>query len=964
MPQLFTTSIPVDPPEPTSDGDTNPNPRPFEISCEQALKCLSTNCLSLSNKILELRQITQCHNPHILALTETWLTPDVYDGEIAIKGYKLLRSDSGRGRAGGVALYLRDSLPPAIVLPQPSLSTIDTLSVKICLTRLVTLVICVIYRSPISSSTDSLSLLTHLRALKSNCPFTHLLVTGDFNAPGIDWSKLSSRDGTFEKPLLSLVSESSWHQHVDSPTRYRTGQCPSLLDLVLTNEPHQVDTVHQLPPLGKSDHALLSFDFIIRWPSCKPAPRMVRSFKRTDFVRLNEFLTAQLSEFTRRGEVDTFNTHLEQCIIAADDKFVPRIRLPANNRPPLPRSIRHLLDNRSRLFARYKNTGLETDFANFKSIRNLCKEKIREFFTQQQRGILARARQSPSSLFKLLRHKRQASPSAFALNLPDGSPVTSPSQVAELFRNHFEQALNFPPVTSHPNLDVRTDIPTLNHFQVSLTEVETRLSSLDPYSSMGPDEIHPRILKEAAHTLAPFYTELFQICLDQGSYPESWKKGIISPIFKKGDRHLPSSYRPISLTCISSKVFERLIKDTILSHLRRNGLLSSFQHGFLPGRSCITNMLSVMDSLTQAYDDGHISHAIFIDFAKAFDRVPHLPLLHKLESYGISGNLLSLIRGFLSDRSFSVRTGPSLSSSSPMSSGVPQGSVLGPLLFLIYINDLPNIISVNTAMYADDVTIWGTSATAVQSAMDAAKKWSLDWSLPINDDKCVSMSFGGSSAHTFRASNSLPIPSAKQHKVLGFWLSDTLSFSHHTQKASKLGFRILNFLKRAFPRIEKADFHILYGTYIRPLLEYGSQIVHTGFIKDRDLLERVQRRATKCVFGLTHLPYETRMSSLNLYPLETRRIRGDLFLLYNLFATNEIEQFFTISSLDNLRGHSKKLFKPRTRTRVRQNFFTQRVIQIWNNLPQEVVDAPSKGIFKRKLDIFLGLNSSATQVTV
>ena len=394
----------------------------------------------------------------------------------------------------------------------------------------------------------------------------------------------------------------------------------------------------------------------------------------------------------------------------------------------------------------------------------------------------------------------------------------------------------------------------------------------------------------------------------------------------------------------------------MLQHLQSNNLVSRSQHGFLPGRSCITNMLTLMDSLTQAYDDGQISEAVFIDFSKAFDSVPHTPLLHKLKAYGFEGKLWTFLKNFLSERSFSVKVSSALSSSSSVSSGVPQGSVLGPLLFLIYVNDLPEILSVPTLMYADDVTIWSTSPPQLQASIDAAKRWSLDWGLPINDDKCAHMSFGAS-ACTFNILGGQQLPKTTQQKVLGFWISDNLSLSYHHQKASKAAFCVLKMLHRSFPIMGKEDFQFLYSTYIRPILEYGSQIAHTGLIRDRDCLERVQRRGTKLVKGFSDLPYSARLAELNLYPLESRRIRGDLMLLFHLFQTGDVHDFFTLTAQKHLRGHDKKLILPHCRTRIRHNFFTLRVISTWNALPEEIVHSPSKTTFKRLLDSYLGLKT-------
>ena len=238
--------------------------------------------------------------------------------------------------------------------------------------------------------------------------------------------------------------------------------------------------------------------------------------------------------------------------------------------------------------------------------------------------------------------------------------------------------------------------------------------------------------------------------LSTGVLPAAWKEAHVTPICKSGDRHSPASYRPISLTSIPCKILERLIKKAILTHLQRNELISDSQHGFLPGRSCTTNLLLYIDSLTQARDDGLISDTIFFDFAKAFDKVPHKPLLHKLQAYGVCGELLQWINSFLTDRSFCVKVDQTLSSPAPVYSGVPQGSILGPLLFLVYINDLVDVISSRSLLYADDLNIWTSDdPNALQEDIINLKNWPISWNLPINDAKCAHMSLGGTSANRF-----------------------------------------------------------------------------------------------------------------------------------------------------------------------------------------------------------------------
>jgi hypothetical protein len=223
--------------------------------------------------------------------------------------------------------------------------------------------------------------------------------------------------------------------------------------------------------------------------------------------------------------------------------------------------------------------------------------------------------------------------------------------------------------------------------------------------SPGPDNIHPRVLKECARELAEPLTILFQTSMKEGKIPQEWKEANITPVYKKGSRSAVDNYRPISLTSVCCKVMERLVRKEVLQHMTSNGFLSDNQHGFVQGRSCTTQLLKVVDKLTEILDRGGALDLIYLDFAKAFDTVPHERLLNKLASYGIQGHALQWIRQFLTGRRQRVGVAGNFSNWTKVLSGVPQGSVLGPVLFICYINDMPEAVRSLIYLYADDSKI-------------------------------------------------------------------------------------------------------------------------------------------------------------------------------------------------------------------------------------------------------------------
>ena len=241
--------------------------------------------------------------------------------------------------------------------------------------------------------------------------------------------------------------------------------------------------------------------------------------------------------------------------------------------------------------------------------------------------------------------------------------------------------------------------------------------------------LHPRPLVEMANELVEPFRELFAKSLDEGVLLQCWKEGNITPVFKKGKKHITGNYRPVSLTSVACKMMEQLVRNEVMEHTLTNNLLSSFQHGFVHGRSCTTRLLAVLDKWTEAIEQGESIDAIYLDFAKAFDMVPHQRLLVKLKGYGICGKVLQWIAAFLDGRRQRVIINGSTSSWSPVTSGIPQGSVLGPILFVCYINDMPEVVDSPVHIFVDDTKIYRQITTqSDQETLQADLKQLEEWS--------------------------------------------------------------------------------------------------------------------------------------------------------------------------------------------------------------------------------------------
>ena len=354
-------------------------------------------------------------------------------------------------------------------------------------------------------------------------------------------------------------------------------------------------------------------------------------------------------------------------------------------------------------------------------------------------------------------------------------------------------------------------------------------------------------------------------------------------IFKKGIKSVPGNYRPVSLTCIVCKILESIIRDIVVEHMLDCNLYSKCQHGFRKHRSCITQLLEVMEDFTKFVDNKKDIDIIYLDFQKAFDQVPHRRLLHKLNYLGITGNIHKWISDFLKDRNQRVRVGNLYSEPAQVTSGIPQGSILRPILFTIFINDLPDCVSSCCKIFADDTKLYdvASNCTQIQKDIDPLQKWSDKWNLYFNADKCKVMHIGLHNQrfnYTMKLSNEeiVNIMKCDEEKDLGVVFDCMLSFDSHIQTVINKANRNIGIIRRTFSYLTRKGFIKLYKALVRPHLEYGNAIWHPHLKRQSTSVEKVQRRATRLLFEVNTLTYGERLIFLKLPSLKFRRTRGDM----------------------------------------------------------------------------------------
>ncbi|KER34093.1 hypothetical protein T265_00265 [Opisthorchis viverrini] len=904
------------------------------------------NVRSLLSKQDDLRQWVSDVNPDILGVAETWLDLTVLDQEIKLPGYEHFRCDRQQRLHGGVLLYVKSDIRCRL---QNTYLSNDCYCEQIWCEIITTkgnFHVGVLYRSPANISSDWIT-----RA-KNNLCARNVLLMGDFNFPRVNWSSYTALPGCtdLETTFLNTVLEMGLIQHVHQPTRSLPYQIPSCLDLLFTQAEQRLDYLSVSEPLGTSDHMTL-FAYL-RLPHHRTPPRLPqRNVWKTDFDAL--LIAANSMDWTlpTEGSVDTCWLSLKDKISWLCDLYTPVRHCKSNRcRPPwFDRELVTLTKRRRKLWNRYRQSRDPVDYATYKQQRNSCNfTKLRK--RQAYENSLAEsAKTTPKRIFAYVNRNLKSSDELPYIQDQDGNTITSDSARATEFACHFSSVY-----ATNPSRDSLTGscAVRLDSLVCCTEKVCSLLLSLNTAKSAGPDDLHPVILKTLAPVIAPAVTTLYNKSLAEGVLPQEWKDSVVRPFPKGGDLSRVTNYRPICLTPILAKVLEKIVKQALLHMLDEFQILTPAQHGFLRGRSCVTNMLTARHHWLAAVDAGHAVDVIFVDFSKAFDRVDHTELIKKLQGYGIGGDLLRWLKSFLHDRRWKVRVNDHCTDWYTSPSGVPQGTVLGPVLFLLHVNDLPGVLQSASLLFADDLKIWkpiecDEDRVALQHDLERLVAWSSERRLPINPAKSEYICLGKPTSDRVYHLNGQKLKSVSSIRDLGVQIRYDLKSKDHTSAVYKKSLRILWTLKRSFSMWTEELVLKLYPTMIRPILEYGAPAFSPLTKDEARKLERVQHLVTKMVPSLRSLSYSERCRKLKLFTLEYRRLRIDLIYVFRVLCLNHFPQLmflFDIPTTNITRGHRFKLTVTRMDNVPHGYSFSRRVVIL------EFVQSETVQIFKRNLD--------------
>ena len=619
-----------------------------------------------------------------------------------------------------------------------------------------------------------------------------------------------------------------------------------------------------------------------------------------------------------------------------------------------------------------------------KTLEVESKDAITKDKQAQERKAVATMKSNPRHFYSYAKRFAKRKSRIGPLKLKHGNVtelINDPKRMADALQNQFKSVFSDPNTINADELnceDTRNhpDNPTIQSFDFTIEDIIKAICEIKSSSSSGEDGITASILKSCKDGLAyPIYL-IWKSSFNSGFIYQKFLTQMITPVHKKGSRSKPVNYRPISLTSHIIKIFERIVRDKLVNYLESNNLLHSFQHGFRHGHSCLSELLAHYDDLLTNLSQGNDVDVIYLDFAKAFDKVDHRVLLKKIRALGISGKLYKWIKSFLSNRFQKVVVDGAHSYITLVISGVPQGTVLGPILFLIYLNDINSSIENGSAIrsFADDSRLLKAIASSEDSSslqldLQNVISWATTNNMLLHQDKFELMQYTTSlNNHTKTLLESLPfneysryyntsdglelIPS-EQVQDLGVLLSSNLDFSPHINLIVDKACSKAAWVLSVFQCRNVDTMMTLYKSMVRPLLEYCCPLWSPSKVSDIQSLESVQRNFTCKIAGFESLNYWERLSQLKLMSLQRRRERFCIIYMWKILncnAPNDISVNWNHSPRLGFKAVVPRMSRNRKISSILEASFSVSGARLWNTLPKPINSETVFHSFKRQLD--------------
>ena len=941
-------------------------------------------------KSLVLDEASKNHSLPFIAITETWLKSYVADAQLEVPGYVISRCDRSLRRGGGVLLYSHSSIPVS------EMHSFDdhTCQALFCKFETINTCVALVYRppsAPVSSFTGVLTFLNDciMKVADDSYQFCFL---GDFNFPEIEWPQGSvTPGGSLEsaesaRRLLAFMAENLLNNYIHCPTRKG-----NTLDLFITNDDRLVTNV-VASNTNLSDHDMV--DIMINYNpisyDAPPSPSFdENSFRSLDFhnadfeVIKKELLETDWKLLRSLCSFEEFPILFTNTLFKICSASVPAKKLPSGR----PKHLNALRRRKKRLEARLNAVSQNGNLHHAQNIQTQLallhydmKDAICKNLDQKEMKAVNRIKSNPKYFFSYAKSLSKVKTSISMLINKEGSVLTDPKTIADTFQEQFCSVFSDPnsPFTKDPDFEVpKIKRPCFDeNFVVCEEDIINAISEIAADSACGPDGVPAVLLKSCATELAVPIALLWNESFRNGTVPEFYKQTFVSPLFKKGDRAKAANYRPVALTSHVVKIYERVLRKAMVEFIDENELLCDHQHGFRSGRSCLTQLLSHFDDVLSHLCNGADTDAIYLDFAKAFDKVDHQLLIKKLRRYHFSEHLIAWITSFLTDRPQHVVVNGISSFIAIILSGVPQGSVLGPLLFILFINDMQSCIKFSTIrFFADDTRllkhIFGHEDTVqLQRDLDSVIKWAEENNMSLHEDKFEVMIHKYSphsllyelpfsiSEMTYTITSGNTLYPVEQLKDLGVIVSSDLSWFPHVSSLTSRARSVASWVLSAFKTRDKTTMLTLYKSLVRSHLEYCCPLWNTYKVIEIQLIEGVQRTFTSKIWGLQHLNYWERLSSLNLMSLQRRRERYviiHMWKVYHKAVPNTSGITFMSPSRLGIKAKVPPIVKSSSlrNQSLYDNSFAVVGPRLWNILPSHLHHIAELQQFKTKLTEFI-----------
>ncbi|KAK3083103.1 hypothetical protein FSP39_014041 [Pinctada imbricata] len=905
------------------------------------------------------------NNIEILCFTESWLNSEISDDEIKIKGFHLpFRCDRETRQGGGVTVYVRENL---VCKRRTDLEVKGLENVWIeADIKHETFLIGTFYRPPNSTATTWDQIQNSISAA-NDTNVTNILVLGDFN----------ENQFSLNPTKMKLISASQGlTQLLNKPTSI-TEFSETLIDLILTNNTNIIHDYGVLEPFLEVNKRFHRPTFCLinsKKIASKKCKRTIFLYEKGNYELLkirikNENLDNRITE---EKSIDDNVKLITEIIVNTAKECIPNkeITIRKDELPWITNEIRREMRKRNRARNKAKKSNNTEDWGKFKKIRNNVVNLLRKsknMYNDKTCKNIEESNFSSKQWWKLVNQiigQPDKNSQIHAIKTDADCIIYDDTDKANALNDFFVSQSTLTENNTLPDYQPVSDQPSLDKIIITEQDVLDVIKNLDTSKASGPDAISPKMIKPICNEIAKPLSKIFNLSLKNQKFPSDWKIANVIPVFKKKDPLKVENYRPISLLCIIAKIFEKCIYKYLHNFIVFNHLITPHQSGFTKNDNTVNQLLFLSNEISRALDDGKEFRTVFFDISKAFDRVWHAGLIFKLKRMGINGEFLGWVADYLSERKQAVVLNGSKSNVVSTNAGVPQGSILGPIFFLIFINDIVLEVNCSIKLFADDTSIYLIVNDPISASQNLNEnlckihQWSKKWLVQFNPAKTENLiiSRKEQSNHPPLMMNNVTIVNVNKHKHLGLVFSCNGKWHDHIFEIIDKANKKMHILRSFKFKLKRKVLESMYFTFIRPILEYSDIIWDNCPIYLKDLLENINLQAGRIVTGATRFSSNQSVYGETGWPtLEQRREQHKLIQVYKIingltpdFLCDLLPQQFSDRHSYPTRNSSNYSYLP-SKTSFHYYSFFPSSIRLWNNLDPDIRTLKSLKEFKHKI---------------